>query len=77
MRKAVLQFLAITILVVCSYLFRASGQNMDHDLSVSAQAQSGQTTQTDMQGMNMSQSAVVDAFVRRFLGHGMAAGFSF
>jgi hypothetical protein len=53
MQKAVLQFLAIWSLVISCL-----GQNMDHDMSASAEAQSGQTTQTNMQGMNMSESGL-------------------
>ncbi len=57
MQKAVLQFLAIWSLVISCL-----GQNMDHDMSASVQAQSGLATQTDrqdmnMQGMKMSESA--------------------
>ena len=56
------QFLAITILVISFLVISCLGQNMDHDMSASAQAQSGQAAQTDMQdmnmpGMNMSESA--------------------
>ena len=72
MRKAVVQFLAITSVAVFLSISCLS-QTTDHDMSVSDQAQPGQT----MQGMNMSESAFVDAFVRRFLGHGLAASFSF
>ena len=53
MQKAVLQFLAIWSLVISCL-----GQNMDHDMSASAEAQSGQTTQTDMQAMNLSESGL-------------------
>src|SRR3984957_13978644 len=52
MQKAVLQFLVISSLVISSL-----GQNVDHDMSASAQAQSRQTAQTEMQGMNMSEPA--------------------
>jgi len=53
MRKAVLQFLVISSLVISSL-----GQNVDHDMSAGAQAQSGQTTQDiKMQGMHLSESA--------------------
>lgn len=55
MRKAVVQFLAITIVVVLLSLSCLS-QSMDHDMSVSDQAQPGQTT-PGMQGMSMSGSA--------------------
>ena len=53
MRKAVVQFLAITVVVVFLSI-SCLGQNTDHDMGVSDQAQPGQS----MQGMNMSASSM-------------------